>query len=138
MSTCSGRPAGCKTYLSDTASIVHRITGDAENGGLFTLAYSELSVSCGCSDREASACRGRDSFSIVSDSLPVAEGCYLDTASDVHDNPDYTISGIAGTGQIHMVAVDTAFEDTSASTVVRTILSLGKKNGERKTGIGLA
>lgn len=109
-----------------------RITGDVEGKLLFTLAYGELSVACGCSNADVSACGERDSFSIVSDSLTDAEGCYLDTASDVKDNPAYTVSGVADSGQISMVAIDTTGEDASSSTVVSKLVFSGLKSGCEK------
>lgn len=89
------------------------------DSSLFTPTDEELSVSCGCTAASPSpttasppapstepACGEGDSFSVVSDSLPVAEGCYLDTGFVSYGIPVYFTTGTIDAeqqGYVHAV-----------------------------------
>lgn len=62
----------------------------------------------------ASACGEGDSFSVVTETLPGAEGCYFDTGSTSNDQIIYTTSGNDDFEQIWMVAIELT-EDASST-----------------------
>lgn len=93
-------------------------------------ADDELSVSCGCpvtsssamvTDAPApsttvSACSDGDSFSIVSETLAIAEGCYLDAGSVSTGQVLYTTSGTDDLGQMWMAPLELSGEGGGSSS----------------------
>lgn len=51
-------------------------------------------------------CSDGGSFSIESETLPDAQGCFLDTKELRHELPVYTISGTLSIGQFWVVAIE--------------------------------
>ena len=110
-------------------------TGDTDADGFADTASDVLLLSCGCSSTPSpaptpvlfvnsstppplvsstGACADGDSFSIESESMPITEGCYLDTSEANNGSPVYTISGIMDVGQIWVVAVEVELDETSS------------------------
>lgn len=103
------------------------------DGSLFSPTDQELSVSCGCTTASPSpttasaptpntapSCGEGDSFSIVSDSLPEAEGCYLDTAFFQNDSPVYSTTGTTDLEQVFVFVVELETSTVSAMKCQRS------------------
>lgn len=123
-------------------------TGDTDGDGVVDTTADVLSFTCGCSTTpppartpeplisnssrvstggDAGACSDGDSFSILSDTLPDIEGCYLDTKKVNNGHPVYTVSGATDLGQIWVVAVELELDETSSivSGNIHVALSYG-------------
>ena len=111
------------------------MTGDTDGDGFVDTTGNVLSFSCGCSTTpppaptskpfissssrapaggDVGACTDGVSFSIVSDTLPDTQGCYLDTKEVNNGSPVYTVSGTTDLEQIWVVAVDVGLDDSSS------------------------
>lgn len=73
------------------------------------------SISAPAPSTTVSACGEGDSFSVVSETLPVTEGCYQDTGLFVNDQVLYTISGNDDYEQMWMMALELAGDATSTA-----------------------
>lgn len=60
-------------------------------------------------------CGEGESISIVSDSLPDTEGCYLESAEFINGNRVYTASGTMDVGQMWIVAAEYTDEDEAVT-----------------------
>lgn len=112
-------------------------SGNADRDGLIeTTADGVVSLSCGCSDvppplitpppirgSPNSSCSEGGAFSIESETLPDAQGCFLNTAETRHDLPVYTISGTLNMGQFWVVAIEFIENGMSA---VRAGMHMGR------------
>lgn len=105
---------------------------DVESYGDTTIDEDDyLSVSCGCptpsplpligapSPGSTGACGESASFSIASETLPGAEGCFLETAESINGETIYTTSGTLYEEQARMIAMDVNGEDASKDVSVR-------------------
>lgn len=121
-------------------------SGDIDGDGVRETIGDVLSMSCGCSIDGASppspttmitsapapsstvvpkACGEGDSFSISSETLPDAEGCYLDTGAETSNQKRiYSTSGTPEFGQIWMVAVDAPADAPSTAAEVSATMSM--------------
>ena len=111
--------------------------GDADGDGSFeTTADNVVFVSCGCSDTptstitlppmngsSASPCLEGGSFSVESETLPDAEGCFVDTTELRHELPVYTTSGTLDIGQVWMVAIESIDDGISEVSVMQECTS---------------
>lgn len=111
--------------------LLYNTTGDTDGDGSFeTTTPGIVSVSCGCSNTpalsttptpvlgtNATTCLAGASFSIKSDTLPDAEGCFVDTTELRHELAFYTVSGTSDVGQFWVVAIEFIEDGTPAVSI---------------------
>lgn len=75
-------------------------------------------------------------FSIASETLPGAEGCYFNTTTVINGHPVYTTSGTGDEGQILIVAFELKGDYTSTGPAVsgETRIVFAHKLWESTTG----
>lgn len=83
----------------------------------------------------SSACSEGTSFSIASETLPGAEGCYLDTDYVNNNQAVYTTSGTIDVGQIWMIATTFIVDDSSTEVVSGRVHVAGTMDTHRRKSL---